>query len=144
MHDPPEIARRLAHAASNGWRLDDLASQYGNNTLRLTTRQSIQFHGILKTNLRATIRGINDTLLTTLGGCGDVNRNVMACPAPLGDPVRKEMQRLAAEVAAHLAPRSCAYHDIWLNGDLVSSDANREEGVEPIYGKTYLPRKSNT
>ena len=121
--------------------LDELASQYGNNTLRLTTRQSIQFHGILKKNLRETIRRINDTLLTTLGGCGDVNRNVMACPAPLGDPVRQELQRLAAEIAAHLAPKSCAYHDIWLNGDLVSPDANREQGVEPIYGKTYLPRK---
>jgi sulfite reductase (ferredoxin) len=121
--------------------LDELASQYGNNTLRLTTRQSIQFHGILKKNLRETIRGINDTLLTTLGGCGDVNRNVMACPAPLGDPVRVELQRLAAEIAAHLAPKSRAYHDIWLNGDLVSPDANLEDGVEPIYGKTYLPRK---
>jgi sulfite reductase (ferredoxin) len=121
--------------------LDDLASQFANNTLRLTTRQSIQFHGVLKSNLRAAIRGINDTLLTTLGGCGDVNRNVMACPAPLGDPVRNEMQRLAADVAAHLAPRSRAYYDIWLNGESVSPDANQDEGVEPIYGKVYLPRK---
>jgi sulfite reductase (ferredoxin) len=121
--------------------LDGLASQFANNTLRLTTRQSIQFHGVLKSNLRAAIRGINDTLLTTLGGCGDVNRNVMACPAPLGDPVRNEMQRLAAAVAAHLAPRSKAYHDIWLNGESVSPDADQDEGVEPIYGKVYLPRK---
>ncbi len=121
--------------------LDDLASQYGNNTLRITTRQSIQFHGVLKANLRSTIRGINDCLLSTLGGCGDVNRNVMACPAPLGDAVRKEAQHLADAVAAHLAPRSRAYHDIFLNGEHVSADANEAEGVEPIYGKVYLPRK---
>jgi sulfite reductase (ferredoxin) len=121
--------------------LDDLASQYGNNTLRITTRQSFQFHGVLKANLRATIRGINDTLLTTLGGCGDVNRNVMACPAPLGDAARQQGLELANAIAAHLAPRSCAYHDIWLNGDRFSPDAEVAEGVEPIYGKTYLPRK---
>ncbi|MCE9530697.1 MAG: NADPH-dependent assimilatory sulfite reductase hemoprotein subunit [Planctomycetes bacterium] len=121
--------------------MDALSEQYGNSTLRFTTRQSIQFHYILKSNLRATIRGINDTLLSTLGGCGDVNRNVMACPAPLGDPVRKEMQQLAGEIATHLAPRSHAYHDIWLNGEHLSPDAAQEEGVEPIYGKVYLPRK---
>ncbi len=124
--------------------MDDLASQYGNNTLRFTTRQSIQFHGVLKSNLRAHIKAINDTLLTTLGGCGDVNRNVMCCPAPLGDPVRQEMKDLAFKVAAHLAPRSRAYHDIWLNGEKVSSDATQDDGVEPIYGKIYLPRKFKT
>jgi len=121
--------------------LDDLATEYGNNTLRITTRQSIQYHGILKKNLRSTIRGINDSLLSTLGGCGDVNRNVMACPAPLGDPVRVEMQQLADSIAAHLAPRSCAYHDIFLNGEKMSPDADQAEDVEPIYGKVYLPRK---
>lgn len=121
--------------------MDDLAGQYGNNTLRFTTRQSIQFHGVLKSNLRAHIKAINDTLLTTLGGCGDVNRNVMACPAPLGDAVRKEIRELAFKIAAHLAPRSCAYHDIWLNGTKMSADAAVDEGIEPTYGKTYLPRK---
>jgi sulfite reductase (ferredoxin) len=121
--------------------MDDLASQFGNNTLRFTTRQSIQLHGVLKANLRTTIRGINDGLLTTLGGCGDVNRNVMACPAPLTDPVRLELQSLAQQIAVHLAPRSRAYHDIWLNGEHVSPDADQDEGVEPIYGKLYLPRK---
>lgn len=121
--------------------MDDLAAQYGNSTLRFTTRQSIQFHGVLKSNLRAHIKAINDTLLTTLGGCGDVNRNVMACPAPLADPVRKETNDLAFQIAAHLAPRSCAYHDIWLNGEKLSPDASVDEGIEPIYGKVYLPRK---
>jgi sulfite reductase (ferredoxin) len=121
--------------------LDDLAQRYGNGTLRFTTRQSIQFHGILKANIRAHIRGINDALLSTLGACGDVNRNVMACPAPFGDPVRKQMHELALKVAAHLAPRSRAYHDVWLNGQKMSPDAEQGDGVEPIYGKVYLPRK---
>ncbi len=121
--------------------MDDLASRYGNQTLRFTTRQSIQFHGILKSNIKAHIRAINDSLLSTLGACGDINRNVMTCPAPLGDPIRREMLELTRQVAAHLAPRSNAYHDIWLNGEKLSTDAEQEDGVEPIYGKTYLPRK---
>ncbi len=121
--------------------LDEIAGKYANGTIRFTTRQSIQFHGILKSNLKQTMQDINASLVTTLGGCGDVNRNVMACPAPLGDPIRKEMQSLADSIAAHLAPRSKAYHDIWLNGEAFSPDADQEEGVEPIYGKVYLPRK---
>jgi sulfite reductase (ferredoxin) len=121
--------------------MDDLAGRYGNGTLRFTTRQSIQFHGILKSNMKAHIRAINDVLLSTLGACGDVNRNVMSCPAPLGDAVRTQMRELAFHVAAHLAPRSNAYHDVWLNGERFSPDAEQEQGVEPIYGKVYLPRK---
>ena len=124
--------------------MDQLCEQYANSTLRFTTRQSIQFHGILKTNLKATIAGFNKSLVTSLGGCGDVNRNVMACPAPLPDPARKQMQRLADEVAAHLAPKSGmqAYHEIWLNGEKVADpDAVSVEQAEPIYGKVYLPRK---
>jgi sulfite reductase beta subunit-like hemoprotein len=98
--------------------LDELAGRYANGTLRFTTRQSVQFHGVLKGDLKATMAGINATLVTTLGGCGDVNRNVMACPAPTGDPVRRRMQELADAVAAHLAPAAGkqAYHEIWLNG----------------------------
>src|SRR5438067_8708040 len=99
--------------------VDDLAERYANGTLRFTTRQGIQLHGVLKGDLKRTIAGINECLLTTLGACGDVNRNVMACPAPLADPVRAEMQRQACLVAAHLTPRTTAYHDIWLNGDHV-------------------------
>jgi sulfite reductase (ferredoxin) len=122
--------------------LDALADQYANGTLRLTTRQSIQFHGVLKTHLKDTIAGINACLLSTLGACGDVNRNVMACPAPVRDGVHDEMQRLADAIAAHLAPRARAYHDIWLNGHRVTEDSEAE--VEPIYGKVYLPRKFKT
>ena len=101
--------------------LDDLAGKYANGTLRFTTRQGIQFHGVLKSNLKQTIAGINDCLLTTLGACGDVNRNVMACPAPHStDGVRGELQATADRIAAHLAPRPAAYHEIWLNGETVA------------------------
>ena len=124
--------------------LDEIAGTHANGTLRLTTRQSIQFHGIIKGNLRQAIRDMNAALISTLGACGDVNRNVIACPAPLNDQPRREGQRLADAIAAHLAPRSNAYHDIWLNGEKLSPDASQTEGVEPIYGKVYLPRKFKT
>ncbi len=118
--------------------IDQIAGDYANGTIRFTTRQGIQLHGILKGDLKNTIAGINDCLLTTLGACGDVNRNVMACPAPLADPVRQQMQQLADQIAEHLAPRSKAYHEIWLNGERVDG---LDEEFEPIYGKVYLPRK---
>ena len=138
--------------------LDDIAGERANGTLRLTTRQSIQFHGIIKTDLRPAIQGMNAALISTLGACGDVNRNVIACPAPLNDQPRREGQRLADAIAEHLAPRSNAYHDVWLNGEKlekgtgplgtgpvpVSPDADQADGVEPIYGKVYLPRKFKT
>jgi len=124
--------------------LDDISGRHANGTLRLTTRQSIQFHGILKSNIRQSLREMNEALVSTLGACGDVNRNVLACPAPLNDQPRLEGQRLADAVAAHLAPRSNAYHDVWLNGEKLSPDAERADGVEPIYGKVYLPRKFKT
>jgi sulfite reductase (ferredoxin) len=121
--------------------LDDLADKYANGTLRFTTRQGLQFHGVLKGDLKATIKSINDCLLTTLGACGDVERNVMACPAPLADPVRVELQRWADILAREFAPRTTAYHDIWLNGENVGPATEVEE---PLYGKTYLPRKFKT
>jgi sulfite reductase (ferredoxin) len=124
--------------------LDEIAGTHGNSTLRLTTRQSIQFHGIIKTHLRPAIQGMNAALISTLGACGDVNRNVIACPAPLNDQPRKDAQRLADAIAKHLAPRSNAYHDVWLNGERLSPDADEADGVEPIYGKVYLPRKFKT
>ena len=103
--------------------LDDLAGKHASGTLRITTRQGIQFHGVLKGNLKATIAGINTCLLTTLGACGDVERNVMACPAPhRHDGVHEELQATAARLAAHLAPRTGAYHEIWLNGKAVSAE----------------------
>ncbi len=122
--------------------MDEMCGKHANGTLRITTRQSFQFHGILKAGMKPLLQGINASLVTTLGGCGDVNRNVLACPAPLNDPARKQMQDLTDAVAAHLAPRAGtkAYHEIWLNGEPqpVGGDAVEEE---PIYGKVYLPRK---
>ena len=131
--------------------VDELAGKYANGTLRFTTRQGIQFHGVLKSNLKATISGINECLLTTLGACGDVERNVMACPAPhRHDGVHEELQATAARLAAHLAPRTHAYHEIWINGHSINGVNGRKgeaatgaEG-EPLYGKVYLPRKFKT
>lgn len=124
--------------------VDELAEKYANGTLRFTSRQGIQLHGVLKTNLHDTIAGINECLLTTLGACGDVNRNVMCSPVPNYDSeIHQEMQQAASDVAAHLAPRTTAYHDIWLNGELVDGNGEKKKPVkrEPIYGKVYLPRK---
>src|SRR5438067_4585345 len=121
--------------------VDDVAEQYANGTLRFTTRQGIQLHGVLKGDLKNTIAGINASLLTTLGACGDVNGNVMACPAPLAGRVRRALQRVATTIAAEFAPRTSAYHDIWLNGEHIGPPA---EVDEPIYGRTYLPRKFKT
>jgi sulfite reductase (ferredoxin) len=124
--------------------LDALAEQYANRTLRITTRQGIQFHGVLKRNLKETIAGINACLLSTLGACGDVERNVMACPVPHHhDPVHEELQATAKLLAAQLAPRTRAYHEIWVNGARTEESAPQRE-EEPMYGKVYLPRKFKT
>jgi len=122
--------------------LDTICEKYANSTLRFTTRQAIQLHGVLKGNLKATIQDINTTLLSTISACGDVNRNVMSCPAPTGDPARTEMMKLANEVADHLTPKTGkqTYMELWLNGKAVTPDENPEV-AEPIYGKVYLPRK---
>jgi sulfite reductase (ferredoxin) len=125
--------------------VDELAGAYANGTLRITTRQGIQLHGVLKTNLKRTIAGINECLLTTLGACGDVERNVMAPPAPYANAVYRELQRAAQTIANHFAPRGGAYHDIWLAGKLLSHlPQHNPENPEPIYGKVYLPRKFKT
>jgi sulfite reductase (ferredoxin) len=122
--------------------VDQLAEQFASGTLRITSRQGFQLHGVLKTNLKQAIRAINDSLLTTLGACGDVSRNVMAPPAPFATPIYAELQRQAAVIAQLFAPRSKAYHEIWLNGERVADDSGSVELVdEPIYGKVYLPRK---
>src|SRR6266849_658138 len=135
--------------------VDDLAGAYGNGTLRFTSRQGIQLHGVFKSHLKETIAGINQCLLTTLGACGDVERNVMCCPAPHHhDGVRDWLQETAAALADHLAPKTRAYHEIWLNGEPLKfqeSGVRRqgsEQGLtpdtEPLYGKVYLPRKFKT
>lgn len=131
---------------------DRLADEHGNGTLRITTRQGFQFHGVLKEDLEAHIRTLNEHLVTTLGACGDLVRNTMCCPAPTQDPLRQEVQALSKKVAAHTTPQTPAYHDIWLkaydieNGtvetiDKLYSGKDNVDAVEPLYGKAYLPRK---
>ncbi len=122
-----------------------LCDDLGNNTLRITSRQGLQLHGIVKDDLAATIQRINVSQLTTLGACGDVNRNLMCCPAPYrNNAVHDEMQALGDKIAAHLKPRTTAYHEIWLkDGDEKTLVGGGSEGheIEPLYGKEYLPRK---
>ena len=121
---------------------DDLATKYGNNTFRITTRQSIQFHGVLKGNLRPLIAKINESLLSTLAACGDVNRNVMAAPTPAYTKAREQVVADAHKVAMALAPQTKAYHSIWIDGVQLDNDAAENKNfVDPLYGKTYLPRK---
>ena len=121
---------------------DDLAGRYANGSLRITTRQGFQLHGVLKGDLQAAIAGINEALLSTLAACGDVNRNVMACPAPVASRAHAQVQEIAHTIAMHLAPRSTAYHEIWVDGEQVKTVEAPEIPVnEPIYGATYLPRK---
>ena len=125
----------------------DLCDEVGNTTLRITTRQGLQLHGILKSDLKQTIRRINEIQLSTLAACGDVERNVMCSPAPYhGDPVYDQMQTLADEIALHLRPHTRAYHTIWLTDDETGEKQRVGGGpeVEPIYGPTYLPRKFKT
>ena len=125
----------------------DICNEIGNSTLKVTTRQSLQLHGILKSDLRQCIKRINDTLLSTLSACGDVNRNVMACPAPYHDNIRPVLQKLAYDLAMHLAPSTKAYYELWLKDPDTQEETlegGSDEVYEPIYGKTYLPRKFKT
>ncbi len=121
---------------------DDLATRYGNDTLRLTTRQSIQFHGVLKSGLGPLIKKINESLLSTLAACGDVNRNVTASPTPAYTQARAQVFADSVRIAEALAPKTPSYHAIWIDNVQLKLDepANRDF-VDPLYGRTYLPRK---
>jgi sulfite reductase (NADPH) hemoprotein beta-component len=124
---------------------DDLAATYGNNTLRVTTRQSIQFHGVVKSGLGPLIKTINEALLSTLAACGDVNRNVMAPPTPASTQARAQVFEDCRRVADALRPQTKAYHSIWIEGvQLNLDDPTNKNFVDPLYGKTYLPRKFKT
>lgn len=122
----------------------DLCDQFGNGTLRITTRQALQLHGVLKQNLKAAIRAINEVQLTTFAACGDVTRNVMACPAPFrNNPVYDQMQDMADRLAEHLKPKTTSYFELWLTDDdgVKQNVAEFKPVDEPIYGDRYLPRK---
>jgi sulfite reductase (ferredoxin) len=142
----------------------DLCEEVGNTTLRITSRQGLQLHGVVKHNLKRAIARINEVQLSTLGACGDVNRNVMCCPAPYQKNIYRQTQALADQIAAHFAPRTGAYHETWLTdpetgervpaggsaGASPSQDGSPSQNgspdgggfdVEPIYGKFYMPRK---
>jgi sulfite reductase (ferredoxin) len=128
----------------------DMGDELGNGTIRLTTRQSIQHHGVVKGDLKSFMQKVHANHMTTLAACGDVERNIMCCPAPIrNDPVREQMQAQLDALARHLAPRTRAYYEIWLTdpdtGEKTLAAGNAKEAVvEPIYGPTYLPRKFKT
>lgn len=119
--------------------LDQIARDYGNGTMKLTTRQTVQLHGVIKLNLKAMMQRIDAVLLNTIAACGDVNRNVMCNPNPHQSRAHGEALELAHKISDHLLPRTPAYREIWLDGERIAG--GEDEVVEPIYGKTYLPRK---
>ena len=121
-------------------KIDALADKYGSHTLKLTTRQAFQLHFITKDVLKTTMQGINDAVMDCIAACGDVNRNVMANPNPYQSALHGPVLDDARAVSAHLTPHTRAYHEVWLDGERVSP----EDEEEPIYGKTYLPRKFKT
>ncbi len=120
--------------------LDELAQKYGNGTLKLSTRQAFQMHGILKWNMKKTIQEIDKALMDTIAACGDVNRNVMCNPNPYQSELHAEVYEWAKMLSDQLLPRTRAYHEIWLDEEKVSGTPDVEE-VEPMYGPLYLPRK---
>lgn len=124
---------------------DRLATEYGNNTLRLTSRQSFQFHGVVKTGLGPLMKKINEAMMDTIAACGDVNRNVMAPSAPARDALGQRLRDDARRVSEALMPKTKAYHSIWVEGvQLNLEEPENKEFVDPLYGKTYLPRKFKT
>ena len=125
--------------AAQWLQLDKIARDYGNHTMRITTRQTVQLHGVIKSNLKATMREIDAAALSTIAACGDVNRNVMCNPNPHQSKAHRAAYDLAVAISDHLVPRTPAYREIWLDGERIAG--GEDEVIEPIYGKTYLPRK---
>jgi sulfite reductase (NADPH) hemoprotein beta-component len=119
--------------------IDAVGQELGNGTIRLTTRQTFQYHGILKHHLKPLIQRINQAMIDSIGGCGDVNRNVLCNPNPAHGALHREVYGWARRISEHLLPKTRAYHEIWLDGEPVAGGES-----EPIYGETYLPRKFKT
>jgi sulfite reductase (NADPH) hemoprotein beta-component len=120
--------------------LDGIGRSYGNGTLRITTRQTVQLHGVIKGNLKQTMARIDAALLTTIAACGDVNRNVMCNPNPHQSRAHAAAMATANAITDRLLPRTPAYREIWLDGEKIAGGED-ETTIEPIYGTTYLPRK---
>ena len=120
--------------------MDELARKYGNGTLKLTTRETFQMHGILKWNMKKTIQSIHSAMLDTIAACGDVNRNVMCTSNPYQSEIHREVYEWSKKLSDDLLPRTRAYHEIWLDEEKVAGTPDAEE-VEPMYGPLYLPRK---
>lgn len=130
--------------AAQWLQMDAISSSYGNETMKMTTRQTFQFHGVIKSKLKSAMRGINKALMTTIAACGDVNRNVMCSSLPTQSAYHRDVHQAAAKISDHLLPATTAYHEIWLKDDndkqtKVAGDAIVDH--EPLYGPTYLPRK---
>ncbi|HBK08225.1 MAG TPA: sulfite reductase [Acetobacteraceae bacterium] len=119
-------------------KVEKLAVERANHTIRLTTRETVQFHGILKGNLKPLMQGLHDDLMDTIAACGDVNRNVIATADPWRRDLHAQVSDLAREISTHLLPRTRAWHEIWLDEEKVSGGMIEDE---PILGRTYLPRK---
>ena len=132
-------------ATPSQWlQMDSISSSCGNETMKLTTRQTFQFHGVIKGKLKPAMRGINKALMTTIAACGDVNRNVMCSVLPTKSAYHRDVHQASAKISDHLLPATTAYHEIWLKDDddkktKVAGDAIVDH--EPLYGPTYLPRK---
>ncbi len=127
-------------------RMNELSNEFGNETMKLTTRQAFQLHGIYKKSLKPAIEGFNQVLLDSIAGCGDVNRNVMCNPNPYLSEVHDEVYKDSVRISAHFTPKTSAYYELWLNGEksenvspVITHEIKADD--EPIYGKLYLPRK---
>ncbi|KAL8913840.1 MAG: hypothetical protein Q9171_001444 [Xanthocarpia ochracea] len=134
-------------ASPSQWlQMDSISSSYGNETMKLTTRQTFQFHGVVKSKLKSAMRGINKALMTTIAACGDVNRNIMVSPLPTKSAFHRDVHHVSAKISDHLLPSTTAYHEIWLRDNDSDEKQTKVAGdavidKEPLYGPTYLPRK---
>ena len=132
-------------ATPDQWvKMDAISSELGNETIKLTTRQTFQFHGIVKGKLKPAMQAINRALMTTIAACGDVNRNVMCSALPHMSALHAEAHATAQKISDHLLPSTTAYHEIWLkdeNDKNVQVAGDAVQDFEPLYGETYLPRK---
>ncbi|KAE9393455.1 sulphite reductase hemo protein, beta subunit [Gymnopus androsaceus JB14] len=119
--------------------MDQIADEHGSGTFKITTRQTFQFHGVIKRHLKPAIQDINRVLLDTLAACGDVNRNVVCSSIPTMSKLHAQVHQFCITVSEHLVPRTTAYHEIWLDKKMVAGEALKD--FEPLYGEFYLPRK---